>query len=256
MRIPLVVDFFVAQSPPTPIPTPTSTPTPSLEVQLLTKQLELLQDANTQMASSFQAFVSALNLSFIVIGLVLGILGVIGAFFYGKTISEVKQTVGMVATREVERIVSVTIKDRVDYLQRVLEQEEVIGWVSVDYLLPTGQGTLPPKEFQFLKARGFQDVQFRYKADKVNRRSHILVLDLVNHQFTEEEVALIVRQIADNFYPKSILVVYVDYRISAVDELLKNKRFYSAPANTPITLMGTVVNSAYMAYALRRADDT
>jgi len=86
--------FVVAQRPQTPTPTPTPTPVPSPNMELLMQQIKFLQDSNTQLTASFNSFVSALSLSFVVIALVLGLLGAFGAFFYGKAINDVKQSTG------------------------------------------------------------------------------------------------------------------------------------------------------------------
>lgn len=217
------------------------------------QQIKFLQDSNTQLTASFNSFVSALSLSFVVIALILGLLSAVGAFFYGKAINDVKQSVGNLVRQEVEKVVSVTIKNRVDYLEQVLQREEVIGWVSIDYLLPVDQRIIDlPREYEFLKARGFREVNLRDRIDKVNYQNHILVLDLVNHQVSEDKQSLIIKEVSTNLSPKSVLVIYRIGRSSAIDELLNNKKVYSAPANSPITLMGTVVNSAYVADALRR----
>jgi hypothetical protein len=240
-----LISLLVAQNPPTP------TPSPSPDVELLKQQLEFLKGANSQLTESFNSFVGALNVSFVVLAIVLGILGAFGAFFYGKTLTEIKQTVGIEVNQQVERIVSEIIKERVDYLQKIVEREEVLSRVTIDYLLPINQGILPPTECQLIKARGFNDVNFRYKTDRFDYRSHVLVLDLVNHQFSEDELISIVRQVVENFASESVLVIYINYRVSALDEFLKNRKVYVVLANSPISLMGTVVNSAYMADALR-----
>lgn len=240
-----LISPLVAQNPPSP------TPSPSPDVELLKQQLEFLKGANSQLTESFNSFVSALNVSFVVLAIVLGILGAFGAFFYGKTLTEIKQTVGIEVKQQVERIVSEIIKERVDYLQKIVEREEVLSRVTIDYLLPINQGVLPPTEYQLIKTRGFNDVNFRYKTDRFDYRNHVLILDLVNHQFSEDELISIVRKVVENSASESVLVIYINYRVSALDEFLKNQKVYVVLANSPISLMGTVVNSAYMADALR-----
>ena len=53
---------------------------------------------------------------------------------------------------EVQRQIAENIKSRIDLLERVLQQEEVPGLVSVDYVLQVASGTLP-KEYRLLNAR-------------------------------------------------------------------------------------------------------
>lgn len=78
-----------------------------------------------------------------------------------------------------------------------------------------------------------------------------MVLDFVNQDFTDDEASAIVEQVADNFSPKSVLVIYIGRRVPAFDNLLKDKNIYYTPANNAVSLMGRVVDSAHMAYALR-----
>ncbi len=222
-------------------------------MELLMQQIKFLQDSNTQLTASFNSFVSALSLSFVVIALILGLLGVVGAFFYGKAINDIKQSVGALVRQEVEKVVSVTIKNRVDYLEQVLQREEVLGWINIDYLLPVDQRiTDLPREYEFLKVRGFREVNLRDRIDRVNYQNHILVLDLVNQRVSEDKESLIIKEISANLSSKSVLVIYRIGRSAAIDELLNNKKVYSVPTNSPITLMGTVINSAYVADTLRR----
>lgn len=246
-----ILMFVVAQRPQTPTPTPTPVPSPNME--LLMQQIKFLQDSNTQLTASFNSFVSALSLSFVVIALVLGLLGAFGAFFYGKAINDVKQSIGALVRQEVEKVVSVTIKNRVDYLEQVLQREEVLGWVNLDYLLPVDQRiTAPPREYGFLKVRGFREVNLRDRIDKVNYQNHILVLDLVNHPVSEDKESSLIKEVSANLSPNSVLVIYRIGQSNAINELFKNKKIYSVAANSPITLMGTVINSAYVADTLRR----
>ncbi len=244
-----VVASFVAQSPRPPAPTPT----PSPDMELLMKQMEFLKDANTQLTESFNAFISTINTAFVLIGILLGVLGLVGTFLYGKTLSDVKQSAGSLVTQEVNRIVSKTIKERVDYFERVLEREEVIGRVTVDYLLPIEhRPDKSPEECQLLQNRGFQEVKARWFVDQRDRRLwDILVLDFVNHDFTDDDVSAKVKEVADNFSPKSVLVIYIGRRVPALDNLSKNKKIYYTLANNAVSLMGRVVDSAHMAYALR-----
>jgi hypothetical protein len=243
------LSLIVAQTPPTPTPSP--------DLELIKQQMEFLKDANSQLTESFNAFIGTLNLAFVVMGIFLGILGIVGTFFYGKTLNDIRESVYTVVDKEVNRIVSQTIRARVDYLQKVLEREEVIGWITIDYLLPTNQPMPPPPEFKLLQKRGFQDVKIRYQVSASRRRSRdILVLDLVNDQLPDSEITTVVNQVIDNLVPTSVLVVYVSGFSPAIEELKKRKRVeYYTVANNRISLISAAVNCAYIADALRQGDD-
>ncbi|MEQ9671430.1 hypothetical protein [Coleofasciculus sp. G2-EDA-02] len=243
------LSLIVAQTPPTPIPSP--------DLELIKQQMEFFKDANSQLTESFNAFIGTLNLAFVLMGIFLGILGIVGTFFYGKTLNDIKQSVNNIVDQEVNRIVSQTIRAKVDYLQKVLEREEVIGWITIDYLLPTNQSVRPPQEFKLLQKRGFQDVKIRYRVPDSRRRSRdILVLDLVNHQLPDSEIVTVINQVIDNLAPTSVLIVYVSGISKPVEELKKGKKVeYYTVANNRISLISAAVNCAYIADALRQGDD-
>jgi hypothetical protein len=95
-----------------------------------------------------------------------------------------------------------------------------------------------------------------------------VVLDLVNYKLIsdsekgslkETEIPdLIETRVSDKINKivavlpnKAVLIVYIrpgKQRINAIDELSQKVKYY-ASANTPVNLMGTVVDSAYVADA-------
>lgn len=269
----------MAQNPTVPSPTPTPNPTSnsSIEVELLLKQLEFLKDANTQLAKSFDSFVHSLNIYFAIIVAILGILAGFAGYIFGKSLKESKDIAEDIARREVNRVVSVTITQevnrilpalkedikqevnrgisetvnrRIEDIERAIDREGIIGSTSINYLLRGNSAE--PKEFNFLKGRGFQDVRFCQEIQQISARYNVLVLDFVNQEFTTEQKEEMIAQI--NFLPQSALVIYHPFQPPiplTIFEILNQKQVHYTPANNSVALIGRVVDAAQMAYALR-----
>jgi hypothetical protein len=272
--------LVTAQTPPSPTPTPNPTPNPSIDIQLLTKQLEFLQDANTRLANSFDAFVKSLNIYLGIIVVILGILAAFAGYIFGKSLSEAKAMADEIARSEVNRVVSnaitqevnsilprlkeeikqevnrgvsETVNRRIEEVQRTLDREKVVSSTKIDYLLPLeNQPTRVPQECNLLERRGFGEVRFRHNLQQHNAQLYdVVVIDFVNSDFTDEEVSNIVEEVTTNWSSQSALAIYIGRRVEALDDLLRDKQIYFTPANNAVTLMGRVVDAAQMAYALR-----
>ena len=88
----LQINLFIAQATPTPTSTPKPSPTPA-DVELLNRQIQFLQDANTRLNNSFGSFVSAINLSFVVLGIIFAIVGAVSIYFFNQSLKEARQMV-------------------------------------------------------------------------------------------------------------------------------------------------------------------
>ena len=236
--------FLVAQT-----PSPPAKSTPTLDITLLQAQLEFFKDANSRLASSFQSFTTTINLVLVFLATVLGILGAIAFFLYGKTLKEAKETIETQVRQEVEQAISKTLKRRLDNLERVISREDIVGLVAVDYLLPTAQETQLPLEFTLLRDRGFI-IRPRFGLNNYRPQTDVTVLDLVNANLSSEEIKNTLTRLRDRLSDRSVLVVYVMGQYPEVNELGQKTR-YSTPANFTIRLIGTVVDAAYVAHTLR-----
>ncbi len=236
--------FVIAQS-----PSPSAKPSPVLDVSVLQAQLEFLKDANTRLAASFQSFTTTVNLVLVFLTAVLGILGGIAFFLYGKTLKEAKETIETQVRQEVEQTISRTLKRRVDNLERVLTREDIVGLVEVDYLLPTNQEIALPLEFTLLRDRGFL-IRSRFGLNNYRPQTDVTVLDLVNCNFSPEEIKKTLNRLKDRLSDQSVLVIYVMGQYPEVNELGQKTR-YSTPTNFTLRLIGTVVDAAYVAHTLR-----
>lgn len=161
------------------------------------------------------------------------------------------------------------VNDEIESVKRVLRRERVLGSIAVDYYLPSPM-TKPPEEYQLLVEREFQRVRFRNEADRDLLTADVGVLDLVHSSIwagqaltglTDSEVDGLrqtqmerwIDRVRSVLGQRSVLVVYVrpgKQRVKAVDNLATQVQYY-ASANTPVTLMGVVTDSAYVAYGWR-----
>lgn len=192
--------FFLAQ-------TPSSSPglppiaSPTADVELLKSQLEFLKQ-------SYSQFVDAVKIIFTI----LGIAGVLAAYFFGKSfkdfqefarkdvkdfqelarrdVQEAVQRVRQEAEAQIPRLVETEIgaliRAEVASVERTLRREQVIGSTLVDYFLP--DGTSEPKEVELLRIRNFKRVQFCSDIQALGniqslRRSpsDVVILDLINY---------------------------------------------------------------------------
>ncbi|MBD2302808.1 MULTISPECIES: hypothetical protein [Nostocales] len=263
---------FIAQTPTPNQSTPKPSPVPDIE--LLKNQIQFLQDANTRLNNSFGSFVGAINLSFVVLGLILAVAGAISIYLFNQSLKEARQLVREEVEKRLQASVSEVIGQQVSHLQQILDREKVVGAISVDYVIPQKQSILPddyPEEYQLLAQRGFQTTRIVDAAKRIKLSADVVVLDLVNYQLitdtersnlsetelsklVEERVTEQLQKLLNVLPNKAVLVVYIrpgKQRINAIDGLSQKVRYY-ASANTPVNLIGTVVDSAYVADAWKK----
>lgn len=266
----LQIYFFIAQATPSPTSTATPKPPPTpADVELLNKQIQFLQDANTRLNNSFGSFVSAINLSFVVLGIIFAIVGAVSVYFFNQSLKEARQMVRNEVERKLQVSVSEVVGQQVDKLKQILDREEVLGNISVDYFVPQNEVLTVddyPEEYLLLAERGFKDTRILDASKRIRISGNVVVLDLVNYQLVsdmekrsmqeadippliENRVAEQINKLVKVLPNKAVLIVYIrpgKRRINAIDELSQKVRYY-ASANTPVNLMGTVVDSAYVA---------
>ncbi|MGB3650208.1 MAG: hypothetical protein WBA41_03240 [Rivularia sp. (in: cyanobacteria)] len=268
----LQIYFFIAQA--TPTPTSTSTPqqpspTTAVDIEYLKQQIQFLQDSHTRLNNSFTVFLTA-------IGLIATIVGIVSTFFFKQSLKEAQQMVKSEVETRLQSSVSTIVGKQVDNLKQILDREEILGNISVDYILPEDEVLTVddyPAEYLLLAQRGFKDTRILDASKKIKITSDIVVLDLVNYQLVsdaekngkqEDEIDSLIQtraaeqidKIVKVLPKKTIIIVYTrpgKLRITAVDDLPKkpNVKYY-ASANTPVNLMGTVVDSAYVADARKK----
>lgn len=126
----------------------------------------------------------------------------------------------------------------------------------MDYISQSAAGTLP-KEYRLLSAR-FPKLKLR-KLDSRKFNGDVVVLDMVNYVSTgnkleEAELEQILQYVVDKMSPESVLAVYVRGRFEAIERLSQKINYYTS-TNVPTQLLGNVINSAYVAHALRDTED-
>lgn len=239
----------IAQTPTLPPKAPTVS-----EVELLKSQLQFVRDMNV-------AFLSFL-----------AIVGTLLAWFFNKSLEDAKRLAREIVRQELLNHVTPLVQSESEYMMRSLKTEQVIGGMVVDYYQVAAEAE--PSEYDLLKARGFLKVRFWNLNKLPNKRlGGVLVFDFVNSEVlnvpglqdsdkTKQAEALKKRdeilnekiaEIVDRRLGYPVLVIYTrpgTGRIAAIDQLLKTFpeiKYYTA-ANTPVALMGGVVDSAYVAF--------
>jgi hypothetical protein len=230
--------------------TPKPTSIDSATIELLTRQLQFLQDANTRLSTSFTIFVTVVGF------LIAGVVG-IGFWLFKNTLKdarqELKQLVRGVITREIET----TVGKRVAYLEQILDRERVLEEIIVHYINLKAPGDISI-EYEFLRDR-FPRIALKQFDTPIFHNANVIVLDLINNPsgkvLPDDTIRKILKDLIDNLdRQRTAIVIY--YRgeqgrqSAALSELDSN--IYTVPANSRITLIGSTINAAYVADTLRR----
>ena len=249
---------FLAQTP-LPSPKPSPSPSPAADVELLKSQLEFMKWTNT----AFLGF--------------LALLGGLLTWFFKSNLEDAKKMAREMVRQELSNHLTPLVEAEARYVRRSLQVEQVVGDTVVDYYRVADAGeTL---EYFLLKGRGFLDVRFWNESRQPkDRLGSVLVIDFVNsellnlpeltsqdaevrrqaYQRRDDIVNRKIQDLTELRIGNPIMVIYIRPgigRIEAVDNITRNfpEVKYYASANTPVTLMGIIVDSAYVAYGDRRA---
>lgn len=237
-------DFIFAQA---PTPSPQASPPP--EVDLLKSQLEFLKYTNTAFLT-FLLFVGGLL-----------------TWFFNKSLEDAKRLANQIVRQEVESQIATQVKDTVsaeiETVKRTLLRERVIGSTLVDYYLPKVASTnkdKDPREFLLLKTRNFANIRLISKIEELkDSPGDVVVLDLENWevfprqffpQLPEDEREKLAQQQIDavlklDALPRSlVLVVYIRLTVKYLYSVPKNR--YVLAANSPVALVGTIADAAYV----------
>ena len=234
---------------------PSSAQAGQVESEVLAKQLEFILKMN----SAFLGF--------------LGITGALLTWFFKNNLEDAKKVAREIVRQELHEHIEPLIQEEVQYLERTLQVEQIVGRTSVCYYLASN-GEDKPIEYNLLEARGF-NIHFWNKGRQPRRRlGDVLVLDISNSPeniayleseneseqqkqlFTELEelVGVTLNDLLDRSLKGRVpvIVIYVRpgrKRIQSIDNLKTEfpKIKYYTSANTPVALMGWVVDSAYVA---------
>jgi len=248
-----LLDFtllLLAQTPP---------PSPTTEVVLLKSQLEFILRLNTV----FLGF--------------LALLGGLLTWFFKSNLDDARAMATRMVRQELSDHIEPLIQAEARNIRRTFRTEQIISNTVVDYYVPA-QPSKEPLEYALLNGRGFSDVRLWYPGKKPQGQlGSVLVIDFVNCDILAvsdlaspnkevQEVGFkkrdalvneVIQGLIELRLGKPILVIYVrpgQGRIGAIDLLsqtfAEDVKYYSS-ANTPVALMGAVVDSAYVAHSDR-----
>ncbi|GAX45315.1 hypothetical protein NIES4075_63360 [Tolypothrix sp. NIES-4075] len=273
-----VWDFVIAQIPrPTPASSPLSnTAKISNDIELLksqievikttnANQLEFLKSTNIQLNENFNRFVAAMQFVLVVFAFLGGLL----AYVVGKNLDDAKKVASQLINREVENKITDLVQSEVESVKRSLQRERVIGSTIVDYYLPSND-TTEPSDCKLLRTRGFEKVRYWNQKRKPKKPvGDIFVLDLINSKLLEgQDFVGLSKEDAENkredkvkeqidlaldwLDKNTVLVIYVKGRYREIDNLAARVDYYYIPVNAPISLLGIVADSAYVAYGQKQ----
>jgi hypothetical protein len=218
------------------------------DVELLKAQIEFLTKANSGMADNFGKYVSAFQICFLFLTFAITTLSTVGVIIYGKSL---KETIDSKVTTEVSYQIEKSVSHRISSLEQVIDREDIIGQVSVEYLVPPDANQ--SNEIKLLKARGFDVKLLNVDPDKVLFNSEIFILDLFNSKYLKERQEELVRDIGERISglesKKPVFVIYINGYSEEAKKISND--VYWLFANSKATLVGAVVNAANTSYAIK-----
>ena len=250
----------LAQTTPAAAPAQKAVTPEQLELVKTQLQLELqrqmagsFNEKLGQLTNSFDKLVGIMHNQFLVVMAILGFLGAIALWFFSNTLREAKLQIASAVEQRVRQEIDRTIAGRIEYLERVIAQEQVLGHIELDYVM-LGQPGAMPMEYSLLQARGFRKLRVKRLGEAL--QGEVVVLDLVHHgasgRLPDEAVTRAMEQLYAVLSDRVVLVVYVRDRYAVLNDVSDRVPYYT-PANAPVPLMGAVVNAAYVADSLRLA---
>jgi hypothetical protein len=211
--------------------------------------------------------------SFVLFTIIFGVAGAASIYFFNQGVRDAKLLVREEVDRQLQIAIASEIKQDIDNLKQIIDREKIISEIVIDYFIPSQQAISSsnrPQEYEILNNRGFKSVIFLDAAQRVKFSGDVIVLDLVNQplitdaekqnksesdiaNLLEQKVADFLNKIVNRIPNKSVLVVYIRpgrQRINAIDNELSQKIPFYSVANTPVSLIGAVIDSGYVAYGL------
>lgn len=238
---------------------------PSAEVELFKSQLEFLKADHARLAADFSErmkqltaqntsvgddFKTYLNYVSGLIVFATGILGFIG----WSSLEQTKASIKTMVDRQLSGTVAETVDREIQLVRRSLLREQVVSNTPIDYFLQNG--VEPAEELRLLRSRGFSKIRFCSDIGKLRRdTADVIVVDLEHWQpdgnvrfvdlpDKEEKAKAIMADLFLAVSDETIFVVYVNGIIRCLNDLPKNRTVMS---NSQITLIGNMVDAAYVA---------
>lgn len=244
----------------------------------LTTQIEFLKQENQDLTASFSQYIEAMTWTMTMLAGLAAILTAVGGWIFKNSLDDAKEMATRIVRQELTNSIEPLIQAESNNLQKTLQIEQIISSTVVDYYIPQAVGD-SITEYALLKNRGFLDVRRWDSSHQPNGRfGSVLVVDFVNcdllnlpglsaqsdearraaYQERDQIVNETIRNLVELRIGWPIIVAYVRPgfgRLAALEQLtttFPELRYY-ASAKTPVSLMGAVVDSAYVAYGDRKA---
>ena len=233
--------------------------TSSVDVKLLTEQINFLKDANSQLHNTFDSYANAIRTTIMLVGSVLTLIALVTSILisgtYRGTVKELKQDAKerlAIAQAQLESKLFLATDRKIEDFKKIIKQEEVIRDAEVVYI---STRTTNPLEFKILQQRGFDHIKFQSNIQPRQLKNKIVILDLINLELDQNEdketatqiIQDTIDKIEDNFPTESLLIIYAIPGSRRITQLLAaNSIKYVTVANNRITLVGAVVDSAYI----------
>lgn len=236
---------------------PTSPQVGQVESEVLARQLEFILKMN----SAFLGF--------------LGIIGALLTWFFKNSLDDAKKVAREIARQELATHLQPLVKEEIEDLDRSLLAERVVREAVIDYHL-TSDKDISLLEHSLLENRGFRVNKWHDLREERTPFSKVLVIDFVHSEIlpnpysTQNDDRNKISQGRENIFKHTVkrilssrkgnpvLIIYIrpgEGRIASIDTLTTDfsEVEYYTSANTPVALMGAVVDAAYVADSIYRS---
>ena len=173
-----------------------------------------------------------------------------------QSLRELKEGVNDLVEKAVANEIAERINQRIDDVERIVRQEEIVSSTNVKYCLPMLDPDIKSlQEYQLLNNRGFDISPVEnYERKSSFSNCDVVVMDFVNAEFPDEEVISILNKIVTLIPERSTIVIYIKRRVNELDNVFDNQDVYYTPANNVLTLMGRAIDAAQINKAFEGLD--
>ena len=247
---------------------------PPVLAQTTADELELLKAQYASLESTFQRYVSMVQLTLATAGGIVGVIAILGTALSIKSLKDYYDTLKGIEGKvrdEVDRTIAVALRRdrrRIVQLESMVERDLLPERTSIDFVIP---GHAPPRrdkgvEFllEILSRRGFADVTLRYEphlssvqtaAQCAPFNADIVVLDL-NHAGIDQDLNIsnaIIAAVGDQIpNERSVVIVYGTARFYEGVPALNQRDRYSSASNGPLTFVARILEATYVVDAMVR----
>jgi hypothetical protein len=250
---------------------------PLVLAQTTADELELLKAQYASLESTFQRYVSMVQLTLATAGGIVGVVAILGTALSIKSLKDYYDTLKGIEGKvrdEVDRTIAVALqrdRRRIVQLEAIVDRDVLPERTTLDFVVPAPAPARRDAGVDFLlrilQRRGFApgNVVLRYESTLRSPATaeqcapftaDIVVLDL-HHGGIDQDLSLcnaVIAAVGDKLAdPKTVVIVYGTAKFYEGVSILNQENKYCSASNGALTLVARVLEATYMVDALKGA---